>query len=104
MEQTTGLNKEQPFRRSENTIKELIADYKRSSLTAKEYCADKGINTGTFYCWLSKYRNNKEKRATSAFVPVMIKEDHAEGNLYAEYKGLRFYQPMSVEFFKALIG
>lgn len=104
MEQATRLSKKQPLRRSEETIKEIIAEYKRSSFTVKEYCADKGINTGTFYCWLSKYRNNKEKRTTSAFVPVMIKEEHDDGNLYAEYKGLKFYQPMSVEFFKALIG
>lgn len=104
MEQTTRLNKAQPLRRSEDAIKELISDYKRSSFTVKEYCTDKGINTGTFYCWLSKYRNSKEKRITSAFVPVMIKEEPTEGNLYAEYKGLKFYQPMSVEFFKALIG
>lgn len=104
MEQTTRLSKAQPLRRSEDTIKELIAEYKRSALTVKEYCADKGINSGTFYCWLSKYRNNKHKQATSAFVPVMIKEDHTEGNLYAEYKGLKFYKPMGVEFFKALIG
>lgn len=104
MEQTTRLIKDHHTRRSEDAIKEIIAEYKRSSFTVKEYCADKGINTGTFYCWLSKYRNNKEKQTTSAFVPVMIKEEHTEGNLYAEYKGLKFYQPMSVEFFKALIG
>jgi transposase-like protein len=104
MEQTTRLSKEQHIHRSEDAIRKLIAEYKISSFTVKEYCADKGINTGTFYCWLSKYRNNKEKRTTSAFVPVMIKEEHAEGNLYAEYKGLKFYQPMSVDFFKALIG
>ena len=104
MEQTTRLSKEHPIRRSEDSIKELISDYKRRSFTVKEYCAEKGINTGTFYCWLSKYRNNKEKRTSAAFVPVMIKEEPAEENLYAEYKGLKFYQPMSVEFFKALIG
>ena len=103
MEQTTRLIKAQPPRRSEDAIKELIADYKRSSFTVKEYCGDKGINTGTFYCWLSKYRN-KEKRTNTAFVPVMIKEEPTDGNLYAEYKGLKFYQPMGVEFFKALIG
>lgn len=104
MEQTTRLSKEQHLRRSEDTIKEIIAEYKRSSFTVREYCAHKGINTGTFYCWLSKYRNKKENRPISAFVPVTIKEEHNEGNLYAEYKGLKFYQPMSVEFFKALIG
>lgn len=104
MEQTTRLSKEHSIRRSEDTIKEIVTEYKRSSFTVREFCADKGINTGTFYCWLSKYRNNKENRPASAFVPVTIKEEPGEGNLYAEYKGLKFYQPMSVEFFKALIG
>ena len=104
MEQTTRLSKEHPIRRSEDTIKEVIADYRKSSFTVKEYCANKGINTGTFYCWLSKYRNNKKKQTSAAFVPVMIKEEPAEEKLYAEYKGLKFYQPMSVDFFKALIG
>ena len=104
MEQTTRLSKEQHIHRSEDAIRKFIAEYKSSSFTVKEYCADKGLNTRTFYSWLSKYRNNKDKRAVSAFVPVMIKEEPVQGNLYAEYKGLKFYQPMSVDFFKALIG
>ena len=98
--------KQQNTRHSTETISAIIAEYKKGQRTVKEFCSDKGINTGTFYCWLSKQRNNnKLPNSSPAFVSVKIKkEEQPPENVFAEYKGLKFYQPMSVEFFKALIG
>jgi transposase-like protein len=105
MEKATTSEKQQNARHSNQTISAIIAEYKRGQRTVKEFCSDKGINTGTFYCWLSKQRKNSKPSSSSpAFVPVKIKEEAPQENVFAEYKGLKFYQPMSVEFFKALIG
>jgi transposase-like protein len=105
MEKATISGNQQNARHSGQTISSIIAEYKKGQRTVKEFCSDKGIKTGTFYCWLSKQRkSNKLPNSSPAFVSVKIKEEQPQGNVFAEYKGLRFYQPMSVEFFKALIG
>ena len=88
---------------SNQTIVELILEQKKGQLTVKEFCADKGIKTGTFYYWLSKQRNSKQKPSRPAFLPVTIKEEPSEEKVFVEYKGLKFYQPVNVEFLKALI-
>ena len=105
MEKAITSEKQQNARHSSQTISAIIAEYKKGQRTVKEFCSDKGINTGTFYCWLSKQRkSNKLPNSSPAFVSVKIKEEQSHENVFAEYKGLKFYQPMSVEFFKALIG
>ena len=105
MEQIITSKKQQNARHSSETISAIIAEYKKGQRTVKEFCSDKGINTGTFYCWLSKQRkNNKPSKSSPAFVSVKIKEELFQEIVFAEYKGLKFYQPMGVEFFKALIG
>ena len=105
MEKSPTSEKQQNARPSSQTISAIIAEYKKGQRTVKEFCSDKGINTGTFYCWLSKQRkNNKPPKLSPAFVSVKIKEEQPQENVFAEYKGLKFYQPMSAEFFKALIG
>lgn len=105
MEKAAISEKQQNARHSNQTISSIIAEYKKGQRTVKEFCTDKGINTGTFYCWLSKQRkNNKLPNSRPAFVSVKIKDEQPQENVFAEYKGLKFYQPMSVEFFKALIG
>lgn len=104
MEQVTKQQKQKLTRHSSQVVSEIISEYEKGQQTVKEFCADKGINTGTFYCWLSKRRNNKQPKNRPAFVPVKIKEDTAAGKVFAEYKGLKFYQPVGVEFLKALIN
>jgi transposase-like protein len=103
MKQATGLGNRQNNRHSNETILELISEYKKGQRTVKEFCSDKGIKPGTFHYWLSKQRNSKQKPGKPAFVPVTIKEELLEEKVFVEYKGLKFYQPVNVEFLKALI-
>lgn len=105
MEKVITSEKQQNVRHSNQMISAIIAEYKKGQRTVKEFCSDKGINTGTFYCWLSKQRKDSiPSNPNPTFVSVKIKEEPSHENVFAEYKGLKFYQPMSVEFFKALIG
>jgi len=103
MEQATRLGKRENIRHSNQTIEELILEYKKGRRTVKEFCSDKGIKSGTFHYWLSKQRKSKQKLSRPAFVPVTIKEELSEEKVFVEYKGLKFYQPVNVEFLKALI-
>ena len=104
MEQITRPKKRQLIRHSSEAVTEIISEYRKGQQTVKEFCAAKGINPGTFYCWLSKRRSNKRPKGSPAFVPVTIKEElQPEESMFAEYKGLKFYHAVSVEFLKALI-
>lgn len=104
MEQVTRLQKRSGIGYSSQMITAMIAEYKKGERTIKEYCSDKGIKRGTFYYWLSKQKNKNQPKPRPAFIPVTIKEDPLEEKIFAEYKGLKLYQPVSVEFLKALIG
>ena len=103
MEPLVNKNKRKVTYRSGPMIMELIAEYKASKCSVNEFCDNRGLKSGTFYGWLNRYKN-KSNQACPAFVPITIKEDRlSERKLFAEYKGLKLYHPMSVEFFKALI-
>lgn len=104
MEQAIKLRKRINIGYSSQMITALVSEYEKGDRTIKEYCSDKGIKRTTFYYWLSKRKNNKQLRPGPAFVPLTIKEDLPEEKVFAEYKGLRLYQSVSVEFLKALIG
>lgn len=104
MEQATKVQKRSSIGYSSQMITALVSEYEKGNRTIKEYCSDKGIKRTTFYYWLSKQKNNKQSKPGPAFVPVTIKEGVLEEKVFAEYKGLRLYQPVSVEFLKALIG
>jgi transposase-like protein len=103
MEQATRSGKRQNIGHSKEAIVELISEYKKGGRTVKEFCSEKGIKPGTFHYWLSKQRNSNQKPGKPAFVPVTIKEELLQEKVFVEYKGLKFYQPMNVEFLKALI-
>lgn len=103
MEKATRLSNGQNIGPSNQAIVEMILEYKKGQGTVKEFCSDKGIKTGTFYYWLSKQRNSKQRLGRPAFIPVTIKEEPSEEKVFVEYKGLKFYQPVNVEFLKALI-
>lgn len=105
MEKATRLSNRQNIGHSNQTIVEIISEYeyKKGQRTVREFCTDKGIKPGTFYYWLSKQRNDKQNFSKPAFVPITIKEELSEEKVFVEYKGLKFYQPVNVEFLKALI-
>lgn len=58
MEKVITSEKQQNVRHSNQMISAIIAEYKKGQRTVKELCSDKGINTDTFYCWLSKQRKD----------------------------------------------
>jgi hypothetical protein len=90
-------------RRSNQEIAEIISEYETSGFSIEDYCEYKALNQDTFQSWLQKHANRI--KGQPAFVSVnIIEDDEPTGTLFAEYKGLKFYRPMDVSFFKALIS
>ena len=89
-------------RRSNQEINEIISEYEVSGFSVEEYCEYKGLNPDTLQSWLHRHRN-KESNPLS-FAPVMIKDEPVDQELFAEYRGFKFYQPLSAEFIKIVIG
>lgn len=105
MEQTqaNGLSKEQ-------RMFSLIADHEASSMTVKDFCELYDLSPSTYHYWKKKYHTrleNKPMGNQSGFTLLKVTEPQEEStaqDLFAEYRGIRFYREPSVSFLKALIS
>lgn len=87
--------------RSREEKERLLALWKESGKTRKEFCLEQGINYGTFATW--PYESTR--RTASAFKEIKL--DQASGSLFAQVhfpSGVRidFYQPLSPDFLISL--
>jgi hypothetical protein len=95
--------------RTKEEMFNLLSEYAGTGLTVKQFCEQKGLSPGMFYYWQKKYRCGVAAgdRPAGGFTLLAL-EDPIEGRpsgcLFAEYKGIRFYQQPSADFFKQLIG
>lgn len=101
--QASGLSKEQK-------MFALIAEHESSSMTVKDFCELYDMPPGTYYYWQKKYRaslEGKQAENQSRFTLLKVSEQEegsAVQELFAEYRGIRFYREPSVGFIKALIS
>ena len=97
---------------SKRTMEEmfnLLAEHASTGVTVKQFCEQKGLSPGMFYYWQNKYRSGLAAgdQQAGGFTLLALEgqpEERMGGYLFAEYKGIRFYQQPSVDFFKQLIG
>jgi hypothetical protein len=94
-------------KRSAEEMRYLLEEQSRSGLVVKDFCKEHGLSPGVFYYWQKKFR----QQHTISIAPLGFKEialhDHSNrtiGDVYAEYKGIRFYQEPSALLLKQLIG
>lgn len=99
--QTTALRSHHG-RRSNQEITEIINEYEASGFSLEEYCDYKGLNPDTLQSWLHKQRSRDNN--PPSFAMVTIKEEPGEQEIFAEYRGFKFYQTRSAEFVKTVIG
>jgi hypothetical protein len=91
-------------RRTQQQIGELLAEFDRENYTVKEFCHLKGVNQGVFHKWKSRRKNNSSLTdKPSGFAKMQVQPWQA-GQLFAEVKGIRFYQVVSATYLKELIG
>lgn len=89
----------------------LVAQCAGSGLTVKQFCQETGIATGTYYYWHKKYHKEYLPNPITAngFELLNIQENSTDQDalsygVYAEYKGIRFYQEPSASLLKSLIS
>jgi len=89
----------------------LVSERETCGLTVKQFCELKCISEPTFYYWRKKYHVNRRKslrQSGGGFSMLQLKEERdleiTNGQLLAEYKGVKFYREPSVEFLKALMS
>ncbi|WPQ63339.1 hypothetical protein SIO70_00480 [Chitinophaga sancti] len=101
--QSNGLSKEQK-------MFALIGEHEGSSMTVKDFCELYDLSPGTYHYWQKKYHaqlRDKPIEHQSSFTLLKVTEPQEEStaqDLFAEYRGIRFYREPSVSFLKALIS
>jgi hypothetical protein len=101
--QSSGLSREQK-------MFALIAEHEASTMTVKDFCELYDLSPGMYYYWQKKYHSRVEDKPIvnqSSFTLLKVtesQEDSTAQDLFAEYRGVRFYREPSVSFLKALIS
>ena len=103
MEQSTQSKRPQ---KNAQEISQLLEEFKTSGLRTQEFCDKHAIPKGTFYTWKKRFKKKAVKASPSGFVKVSVSKamQGAPGSvLFAEVKGIRFYQEVSPDYLKALL-
>ena len=90
-------------RRTAAQIKDLLALYELSGVTAKQFCQTHGINEGVFYKWRSRYAGNVTA-GQSSFITLQRSAASDAAALFAEVKGIKLYQTVTASYLKELIA
>ena len=71
----------------------------------KQFCEANNLSTAVFYYWQKKFRQRGANTTDKAgFLELGLRADSPAGQVFAEYKGIRFYQEPSAAFLRQLIG
>lgn len=105
MEQTGKTNQPRKIRRTPEEINSILLAYESSGLSSKEFCKRHQIPTLYLKRWLKRYRSSHTKE-TKGFIELLsIPESTTPmAGLFAEYRGIRFYQPVDPSYLKALVN
>jgi len=103
MEQTVKANQRRHPRRTPEEINSILVSYENSGLSAKEFCKLHQVQTLYLKRWLKRYRNTKP---TKGFVELRSGPEPTASvaGLFAEYRGIHFYQPVDPSYLKALVN
>jgi hypothetical protein len=84
----------------------MISNWQRSGLNQKAYCAEHNIRYHVFHYWYKVYRHQSALPEAS-FVKVQITPSPVSSSVElfcTDGKRLVFYQPVTVDYLKALIS
>ena len=98
------LNRRAP-RRPKHQLLELLAEYdKTRGMTVKDFCKLHNVTQGSFYTARKRYRDATVKKQPSGFIAITsLAFDQPVATLFAEVRGIKLYQPVPVDYLKALV-
>ncbi|SFW85928.1 IS66 family insertion sequence element accessory protein TnpA [Chitinophaga sancti] len=77
------------------------------NISVKEFTAAFQISAATFYNWRKRYGNQLvESNAPVGFIDVdlsPVQQEPVSGTIFAEYRGIVFYQRVEPSYLKALL-
>lgn len=103
MEQTGKASQRRKPRRTSEEVNSILVSYENSGLSVKEFCNQHQIQALYLTRWLKRYRNTKPAKGFVELLPTSESTTAVSG-LFAEYRGIRFYQPVDPSFLKALVN
>jgi transposase-like protein len=109
MEQSPGmvLVSKRAQSRSEQEIFDAMEEFERAgNISIKEFAEMHQVSEATFYNWQKRYRaKGTAKDEPKGFIPVSIEVDASgqEGAVFAEYRGIKFYQWVEPSYLKELL-
>ena len=103
MEQTGKAYQRRKPRRTPEEINSILVSYENSGLSVKEFCKQHQIQALYLKRWLKRYRNTKPAKGFVELLPVPESATPVAG-LFAEYRGIHFYQPVDPSYLKTLLS
>ena len=102
-QQLSASPRHRPGRPSEQKILAMIEEYEQSGYSVVDYCQINELNESTFSSWLARFRG---KGNPKGFIPVSISPGigEQEAPIFAEYRGIRFYQWVEPAYLKELLS
>lgn len=93
---------------SEQEIFAAIQQFEEAgNISIKEFSAAFQVSEATFYNWRKRYRAKSHQHGPAGFVPVDMSSVQAEtevsGRVFAEYRGIIFYQRVEPAYLKSLL-
>lgn len=83
----------------------LLGEQAEGDLTVKQFCKEHRLYEAVFYYWQKKLKGDKPVKASKAgFKEITVKAENNtfSEHVFAEYKGIRFYQEPSVFVLEAI--
>jgi hypothetical protein len=102
-------NEKGGLKRKPEEMFKLLASHCGSELPVKRFCEQQGLSVAQYYYWQKKYKAspNDPNQQAGGFTILELGEELVgpmPARLFAEYKGIRFYQELSAGFLKQLIS
>lgn len=92
--------------RGEDSILNILADYKKSKLSIKTFCIENNIASATFHNWKKKYSRRSVKTVKPlGFASLQITPSAVVSTaLFAEVHGIKIYQWVTAAYLKELLA
>lgn len=88
----------------------MIASWKQSGLSQKDYCEQNQIRYHVFHYWYKRYRDKGSGSSEASFIPLIVKAPLSDTScwnievIFADGKRILFHQAVSSDFLKAVIS
>lgn len=96
---------------TQQQMKAMISAWQQSGLSQKVYCQQNAVRYHVFHYWYKRFREALPTKAAEGFIPLQFTPAPPvdTGAVHSELLlpgGTRivFYQPVAVEYLKALLG